>query len=275
MRCPICSEEVADVEEVQRWGPEWAHSRCVTAYNHGKSDAEQASLRPKPLMTDEQKAILLECRNQAMKWAFEGRIPECGAFGGIAQDLDWLCTELGATVANQETKRKMSMTKDVAKESSLPEAQTPDVVGVLAEALKTTRESALELMRQALTPAPAELKERCAEILHWKKTGLLEGNALRTYAEKKYPGVSMALPIAESDTASEAFEWIANLSGQAASPASASSKDVAREPLYRIVLKCPHRIEADSITLHYDPKQKGHNALAQLSDRLSPYEDAA
>lgn len=46
-------------------------------------------------LTDEHKAILKECRNQAMRWTLEARIPEAGAFGGIAQDLDYLCGQLG------------------------------------------------------------------------------------------------------------------------------------------------------------------------------------
>ena len=39
MRCPICHEEVASAEQAERWGPEFAHTRCVTAYNYGKADA--------------------------------------------------------------------------------------------------------------------------------------------------------------------------------------------------------------------------------------------
>ena len=37
MRCPICSEEVRDVDQAERWGPEFAHATCVTAYNAGKA----------------------------------------------------------------------------------------------------------------------------------------------------------------------------------------------------------------------------------------------
>jgi hypothetical protein len=47
-------------------------------------------------LTDEEKAVLRECRERAMKWTVQGRIPECGAFGEIAQDLDWLCDKLAA-----------------------------------------------------------------------------------------------------------------------------------------------------------------------------------
>ena len=34
------------------------------------------------------------------------------------------------------------------------------------------------------------------------------------------------------------------------------------------VLSCPHTIDHESITLRFDPKQDGHNALAQLHQRL-------
>ena len=37
MRCPICSEEVRDTDLAERWGPEFAHATCVTAYNAGKT----------------------------------------------------------------------------------------------------------------------------------------------------------------------------------------------------------------------------------------------
>lgn len=39
MRCPICNEDVLATEQAEQWGPEWAHSTCVTAYNYGKTDA--------------------------------------------------------------------------------------------------------------------------------------------------------------------------------------------------------------------------------------------
>ena len=35
------------------------------------------------------------------------------------------------------------------------------------------------------------------------------------------------------------------------------------------VLSCPHTITHESITLHFSPKQAGHNALAQLRHRLA------
>lgn len=38
--------------------------------------------------------VLTECRDIAMGWTILGRIPECGKFGQIAQDLDYVCAEL-------------------------------------------------------------------------------------------------------------------------------------------------------------------------------------
>ena len=41
------------------------------------------------------------------------------------------------------------------------------------------------------------------------------------------------------------------------------------------VLSCPHSITHDAITLHFSPKQAGHNALAQLRHRLAAADAAA
>lgn len=65
-------------------------SEIETRYRRGFETQEQA----KQPLTDEQKAVLQEARLTAMKWAGDARIPEAGAFGGIAQDLDWLCWQL-------------------------------------------------------------------------------------------------------------------------------------------------------------------------------------
>ncbi|HDR9163634.1 TPA: hypothetical protein QDB28_004038 [Burkholderia vietnamiensis] len=39
--------------------------------------------------------------------------------------------------------------------------------------------------------------------------------------------------------------------------------------IYMAALDCPHIIENGTITLHFDPNQPGHNALNQLSRRLT------
>lgn len=54
-----------------------------------------------------------------------------------------------------------------------------------------------------------DLAARCAEIEHWHRTGLLKGDTLRAYAERKYPGDDHALQLAEADTAREAFRYVA------------------------------------------------------------------
>ena len=41
------------------------------------------------------------------------------------------------------------------------------------------------------------------------------------------------------------------------------------------VLSCPHTITHESITLRFNPKQEGHNALAQLHHRLAAADAAA
>lgn len=57
--------------------------------------------------------------------------------------------------------------------------------------------------------ATSDLRERCAEILHWRKTGVLNGDALRSYAETKhYAQKDDVLQMAESDTVREAFAVI-------------------------------------------------------------------
>lgn len=54
-----------------------------------------------------------------------------------------------------------------------------------------------------------DLAARCAELEHWHRTGLLKGDTLRAYAERKYPGDDHALQLAEADTAREAFRYVA------------------------------------------------------------------
>lgn len=40
------------------------------------------------------------------------------------------------------------------------------------------------------------------------------------------------------------------------------------DAILRAMIDCPHEIEHDFVTLKYDPKKPGHNALAQLSARI-------
>lgn len=42
------------------------------------------------ILTPDQKQALPRAHDTAMFWALKARIPECGVFGNIAQDLAWL-----------------------------------------------------------------------------------------------------------------------------------------------------------------------------------------
>ena len=37
MKCPICNQEVQPSDHSEQWGPEFAHSRCVVAFNAGSA----------------------------------------------------------------------------------------------------------------------------------------------------------------------------------------------------------------------------------------------
>lgn len=43
---------------------------------------------------------------------------------------------------------------------------------------------------------------------------------------------------------------------------------MSNEKLYLTAVSCPHVIDSNTVTLHFDPKQPGHNALNQLALRL-------
>ena len=47
------------------------------------------------------------------------------------------------------------------------------------------------------------------------------------------------------------------------------------QELLLTVLSCPHTVTHESITLRFNPKQKGYNALAQLHNRLTTYDAVA
>ena len=46
-------------------------------------------------LTDEQIKALMQAHRTAMLMTCKARVPECGEFAAIAQDLDWLCESLG------------------------------------------------------------------------------------------------------------------------------------------------------------------------------------
>ena len=37
MTCPICNQKIDPSDHSEKWGPEFAHSRCVIAFNAGSA----------------------------------------------------------------------------------------------------------------------------------------------------------------------------------------------------------------------------------------------
>lgn len=37
MTCPICNQKINPSDHSEKWGPEFAHSRCVIAFNAGSA----------------------------------------------------------------------------------------------------------------------------------------------------------------------------------------------------------------------------------------------
>lgn len=72
---------------------------------------------------------------------------------------------------------------------------------------------------RARVVVPGNLLERCREILEWQKTGILKGDALRSYCQSKIWGRDpSALRMGEGETAQEAYSFIdelARLNGKA------------------------------------------------------------
>jgi len=75
----------AQIEEVRKQSGAWVP--LVTATNQSEAQRQWVGL------TEAQREALVDARNEAMHWAMKGRIPECAAFCGIAQNLDWLCDQ--------------------------------------------------------------------------------------------------------------------------------------------------------------------------------------
>lgn len=50
---------------------------------------------------------------------------------------------------------------------------------------------------------------------------------------------------------------------------TAEASEDLRTRLYQAAISCGHQIDASKVILHYESRQPGHNALAQLADRLA------
>ncbi|WP_430318282.1 hypothetical protein [Pseudomonas nitroreducens] len=79
----------------------------------------------------------------------------------------------------------------------------------------------IEALRARVVVVPDNLLERCREILEWQETGIIKGDALRSYCQSKIWGRDpSALRMGEGETAQEAYRFIdelARLNGKAVS----------------------------------------------------------
>ena len=69
----------------------FCYARAVLA-KWGQPAQAQAGAVP---LTDEQIKALMQAHRTAMLMTCKARVPECGEFAAIAQDLDWLCESFG------------------------------------------------------------------------------------------------------------------------------------------------------------------------------------
>lgn len=90
--------------------------------------------------------------------------------------------------------------------------------------------------------APADLIERCREILAWQRTGVLPGNALREYANARWPDEHDPLQIAEKETAREAFRILA----RAAAASTSVALGIDLENFHRAVQRICIKFDGDS-----------------------------
>lgn len=60
-------------------------------------------------------------------------------------------------------------------------------------------------------PVPADLAARANEILAWRRTGLLSGDALQRLADQRWPEDHAALQLAEQATTTEALRHLTGL----------------------------------------------------------------
>ena len=79
-----------DVDELNGWAIEV--SQCIDRALAAQPAPQPVAREP---LTDEQIKALMQARRTAMLMTCKARVPECGEFAAIAQDLDWLCESFG------------------------------------------------------------------------------------------------------------------------------------------------------------------------------------
>lgn len=63
MTCPICNQKIDPSDHSEKWGPEFAHSRCVIAFTAG-SAIQNAKLQDRIKRLEEAGKELRECASQ-------------------------------------------------------------------------------------------------------------------------------------------------------------------------------------------------------------------
>jgi hypothetical protein len=113
---------------------------------------------------------------------------------------------------------------------------------------------------------PAVKPSRIAFEHHWVKTrgGKKARNELQRHPEQPQTYVA--------DSANR--HWVTWQAAIASAAPQAAQPTPAQEPfddatLYRAAINCKHEIDREQITLFFDPKQPGANALNQLQRRLN------
>ncbi len=133
----------------------------------------------------------------------------------LSQDYDALAAE--AQALREEVARgnriTLAMALDIAAVGvalGIPGEQQEGGTGEFIEAIQNLQKE-LEALR-ARVVVPGNLLERCREILEWQETGILKGDALRSYCQSKiWGGDPSALRMGEGETAQEAYRFIDEL----------------------------------------------------------------
>ncbi|MCH1907962.1 hypothetical protein MKP15_04140 [Stenotrophomonas sp. Y6] len=122
-----------------------------------------------------------------------------------------------------------------------------------------------QLFAAPVTAAPADLIERCKEILAWQRTGVLPGDALRAYANARWPDEHDPLQIAEKETAREAFRILARAAAASTPAAPGIGLQAFRKVAMPLLCQmlCSHDAESVARKLHaalLDASPKGDAA---------------
>ena len=96
---PTSQPTQAQAAEPVAWLDPWTGTKVTTDYDAYGKHGIPLYTAPQPVarepLTDEQIKALMQAHRTAMLMTCKARVPECGEFAAIAQDLDWLCESFG------------------------------------------------------------------------------------------------------------------------------------------------------------------------------------